>query len=195
MHKKQTLAYKLWCHLMELGELSEPRASVLQRGWMLASSLRPLPDFISQPWRKIGCEIKSGSGLGTRLGECSDSHTHTQAQCSHASVGLAQARPNYWSMPGKRFVPVWSHYLYVYIAVCQQFENAPIFLFVTYNSDGLSPFPSYLKQVLLPYVKSGSRLLPLFTTLPAFPVGNVSRKVWSTTQQTGVYPKARLFTV
>ena len=25
----------------------------------------PLPDFISQPWRKIG--IKSGSGLGTRL--------------------------------------------------------------------------------------------------------------------------------
>ena len=28
---------------------------------------RPLPDFISQPWRKIGCEIKSGSGLGTRL--------------------------------------------------------------------------------------------------------------------------------
>ena len=30
---------------------------------------RPLPDFISQPWRKIhGCEIKSGSGLGTRLG-------------------------------------------------------------------------------------------------------------------------------
>ena len=32
---------------------------------------RPLPDFISQPWRKIflhSCEIKSGSGLGTRLG-------------------------------------------------------------------------------------------------------------------------------
>ena len=28
---------------------------------------RPLPDFILQPWRKIGCEIKSGSGLGTRL--------------------------------------------------------------------------------------------------------------------------------
>ena len=38
---------------------------------------RPLPDFISQPWRKIGiflhgiflhgCKIKSGSGLGTRL--------------------------------------------------------------------------------------------------------------------------------
>ena len=30
---------------------------------------RPLPDFISQPWRKIflhGCEIKSGSGMGTR---------------------------------------------------------------------------------------------------------------------------------
>ena len=32
---------------------------------------RPLPDFISQLWRKIeflhSCEIKSGSGLGTRL--------------------------------------------------------------------------------------------------------------------------------
>ena len=24
-----------------------------------------------------------------------DRHTHTRAQCSHASVGLAQARPNY----------------------------------------------------------------------------------------------------
>ena len=38
-----------------------------KRDW---SSLipRPLPDFISQPWRKIGsCEIKSGRGLGTRL--------------------------------------------------------------------------------------------------------------------------------
>ena len=23
-------------------------------------------------------------------------HTHTREQCSHASVGLAQARPNYW---------------------------------------------------------------------------------------------------
>ena len=32
----------------------------------------PLPDFISQLWIPIflqGCEIKSGSGLGTRLGE------------------------------------------------------------------------------------------------------------------------------
>ena len=30
---------------------------------------RPLPDFVSQPWRKIGhiCKIKSGSGLGMRL--------------------------------------------------------------------------------------------------------------------------------
>ena len=24
-------------------------------------------------------------------------HTHTHAQCSHASVGLTQARPNYWA--------------------------------------------------------------------------------------------------
>ena len=31
-------------------------------------TLRPLPDSILQPWRKHdGCEIKSGSGLGTRL--------------------------------------------------------------------------------------------------------------------------------
>ena len=29
---------------------------------------RPLPDFISQPWRILhGCEIKSGSVLGMRL--------------------------------------------------------------------------------------------------------------------------------
>ena len=36
---------------------------------------RPLPDFISQPWRKIhGCAIKSGSGLGTRL---KDPHNYT----------------------------------------------------------------------------------------------------------------------
>ena len=28
---------------------------------------RPRPDFISQPWRKIGSEIKSGWDLGTRL--------------------------------------------------------------------------------------------------------------------------------
>ena len=33
---------------------------------------RPLPDFISQPW----CEIKSGSGLGTRLDDLYDSTLH-----------------------------------------------------------------------------------------------------------------------
>ena len=35
----------------------------------LALSLipRPLTDFISQLWRLQSCEIKSGSGLGTRL--------------------------------------------------------------------------------------------------------------------------------
>ena len=27
----------------------------------------PLPDFISQLWTKMGCEIKSGCGLGMRL--------------------------------------------------------------------------------------------------------------------------------
>ena len=84
-----------------------------------------------------------------------------------------------------------------------------------YNSDGLSSFSSYLKQVLLPYVKPGSRLFPLlkkklrvwqssqqFTSdhelappLPAFPAGDVNGKVWSTlitTQQTGVHPKSSL---
>ena len=38
-----------------------------QKKWILDLVPRPLPDFISQQWRKIGCEIKSGSGLGTRL--------------------------------------------------------------------------------------------------------------------------------
>ena len=33
----------------------------------------------------------------------------------------------------------------------------PIFSFVTYSSDRGSPLPSYLKLVLQPYVKSGSR--------------------------------------
>ena len=75
----------------------------------------------------------------------------------------------------------------------------PIFSFVTYSSDELSPFPSYLKLVLLPSVKSGSRLFPMLKKashlaallnfsndhdlappLPAFPTGDISRKVWST---------------
>ena len=47
------------------------------------------------------------------------------------------------------------------------FETVPIFSFVTYSSDGLSPFPSYLKLVLQPYVKSGSRLLPMLKKKPA----------------------------
>ena len=91
---------------------------------------------------------------------------------------------------------------------------ALIFSFVTYSSDGLSPFPSYLKLVLQPYVKFGNHLLPCrrkgFTltapliiherartsTAPStFPVGDVSGKVWSTlitTQQEGIYPKSLL---
>ena len=86
----------------------------------------------------------------------------------------------------------------------------PIFSFVTYSSDGLSPFPSYLKLVLQPYVKSGSRLLHMlkkkpflkFTNdhelappLPPFLRGDLSGKVWSTiitTQQEGIYPKSSL---
>ena len=35
---------------------------------------RPLPDFISQPIFLHGCEIKSGSGLGTRLPRASITH-------------------------------------------------------------------------------------------------------------------------
>ena len=43
--------------------------SMCQDGSLIS---RPLPDFISQLWRKLGnflhsCEIKPGSGLGTRL--------------------------------------------------------------------------------------------------------------------------------
>ena len=33
----------------------------------------------------------------TVSGRSKAKHTHTRAQCSHASVGLAQARPNYCS--------------------------------------------------------------------------------------------------
>ena len=43
-------------------------------GYIIVKSLpggslvpRPLPDFISQPIFLHGCDIKSGSGLGTRL--------------------------------------------------------------------------------------------------------------------------------
>ena len=44
-----------------------PFISILAHCCLLAS----FPDFISQPWRKLhGCEIKSGSGLGTRLVVC-----------------------------------------------------------------------------------------------------------------------------
>ena len=102
----------------------------------------------------------------------------------------------------------------MYIVAYQQFVMAPIFSFVKYRLDGLSTFASYLKLVLLPYVKSGSRLLPLFkkqlcfddlliiheglhtSTAPsAFPAGGVSRKLWFTlitTQQEGIYPKNSL---
>ena len=41
---------------------------------------RPLPDFISQLWRKIGCEIKYESSLGTRL------VSHKQNMQIHAIV-------------------------------------------------------------------------------------------------------------
>ena len=104
----------------------------------------------------------------------------------------------------------------MYIIAYQQFETVPTFSFVMYSSDGLSPFPSYLKLVLQPYVKTGSRLLPvlkeklrfdgpshkLFTNdhelappLPPSLRGDLSGKVWSTlitTQQAGIYPKSSL---
>ena len=49
------------------------------------------------------------------------------------------------------------HYLLVYIGAYQQFEMLPIFSFVMYSSDRLSPFPSYYSSViwklLAPYVQ------------------------------------------
>jgi len=50
----------------------------------------------------------------------------------------------------------------MYLIAYQQFETVPIFSFVTYSSDRRSPFLSYLKTVLQPDVKPGSRLLPVF---------------------------------
>ena len=95
----------------------------------------------------------------------------------------------------------------------QQFET---FSFVMYSSDRPSPFPSYLKLALLPYIcKTWKPLVPcvqekashltafiqftidreLAPPLPAFPVGDLSGKVWSTlitTQPGGIYPKSSL---
>ena len=53
-------------HWMHLKVTSLPTASLVPR---------PFPDFISQMWQKLGrflhsCDIKSGSGLGTRLARC-----------------------------------------------------------------------------------------------------------------------------
>ena len=50
----------------------------------------------------------------------------------------------------------------MYLVAYQQFQN---FSFVTYRSDRPSLFPSYLKLVLLPYVKPGSCLFPVFFAL------------------------------
>ena len=100
----------------------------------------------------------------------------------------------------------------MYLVAYQQFETVPIFSFVTYSSDRGSPLPSYLKLVLQPYVKSGSRkeklrafdcLLMIHdrsrtSTAPSYlrrAVGDISGKVWSTlisTQQGGIYPKSSL---
>ena len=99
----------------------------------------------------------------------------------------------------------------MYLVAYQQFETVPIFSFYMYSCDIPSLFPSYLKLVLLPYVKPRSRLFPVFNKsfafdrlliihersppLPAFPAGDVSGKVWSTlitTQQAEIYPKSLL---
>jgi len=50
----------------------------------------------------------------------------------------------------------------MYLVAYQQFEMVPIFSFVTYSFDRPSPFPSYLKLVLQPYGKTGSRFFPAF---------------------------------
>ena len=93
-------------------------------------------------------------------------------------------------------------------------ETVPIFSLVTYSSERLSPFPSYLKVVLQPYVNLEAPFSlcsrksfafdclliihnhhELAPPLPAFPVGDVSGKVWSTlitTQQAGIYPRTSL---
>ena len=56
---------------------------------------RPLPDFISQPWRKInflhGCKIKSWSGLGTRLNS-----SYISSTCPGIADELAVAHPGQW---------------------------------------------------------------------------------------------------
>ena len=44
----------------------------------------------------------------------------------------------------------------------QHFETVLIFSLVTYSPDSFSQFPSYLKVVLLPKVKTRGRLLLLF---------------------------------
>ena len=93
----------------------------------------------------------------------------------------------------------------MYLVAYQQFRN---FSFVTYISDRPSLFPSYLKLVLLPYVKPGSRLFPVFFALDHLLIIheqsqtstapsclNISGKVLSTlitTQQVGIYRKSSL---
>ena len=93
----------------------------------------------------------------------------------------------------------------MYLVAYQQFRN---FSFVTYSSDRPSLFPSYLKLVLLPYVKPGSCLFPVFFTLDHLLIIHeqsqtstapscldISGKVRSTlitTQQEGIYPKSSL---
>ena len=88
-----------------------------------------------------------------------------------------------------------------------------IFSFLTYSSDGVSPFPSYLKLVFQPYVKLGSLLIPMLNKKlcldgllithkwsrtsvapPAFPVGDVSGKVILLNRK-GFTPKACLASV
>ena len=57
-------------------------------------------------------------------------------------------------------------------------ETVPIFSFVTYSSDRPGPFPSYLKLVLLPYVKPGSRLFPVLKkNLRFWPPSRNSRSI------------------
>ena len=76
---------------------------------------------------------------------------------------LPETADNSWIIPSSRssllFSKLFRHYRHM--PTYEQFEAASIFSFATYSSDGLSPFPSYLKVVLYPYVKPGSQLFPV----------------------------------
>ena len=69
--RRSTTSSALWKISWPVTRLVTRLVSFTDQNWMMGRpSLvpRPLPDFISQIFLH-GCEIKSGSGLGTRLGQ------------------------------------------------------------------------------------------------------------------------------